>query len=154
MHLFHISECSIQNRNVHISVLSGAFWDMKQVHSGICELDQLHPWFSVEYNYSPIPKLIVGLAISPLKLGHGWSNYITQKIMNVITYPCPNPSLMVIISSFSSISPIPAEPGRRPFRPRVLGARGSPDLRPREVWTRTCQESSQDGLDALWTRTS
>ena len=40
MHLFHISQCSIQNRNVHISVLNGALWDMEQVHSGICELGQ------------------------------------------------------------------------------------------------------------------
>ena len=36
MHLFHIPQCSIQNRNVHISVLNGALWDMEQVHSGIC----------------------------------------------------------------------------------------------------------------------
>ena len=49
MHLFHIPECSIQNRNMHISVLNGAFWDMEQVHkSGICELGQwrkkfIHP---------------------------------------------------------------------------------------------------------------
>ena len=35
MHLFHIPQCSIQNRNVHISVLNGALWDMEQVHSGI-----------------------------------------------------------------------------------------------------------------------
>ena len=35
MHLFHIAQCSIQNRNVHISVLNGALWDMEQVHSGI-----------------------------------------------------------------------------------------------------------------------
>ena len=41
MHLFHIPQCPIQNRNVHISVLNGALWDMKQVHSGICELIQL-----------------------------------------------------------------------------------------------------------------
>ena len=41
MHLFHIPECSTQNRNVHISVLNGAFWDMEQVHSGICELGQM-----------------------------------------------------------------------------------------------------------------
>ena len=41
MHLFHIPECSIQNRNMHISVLNGAFWDMEQVHSGISELGQL-----------------------------------------------------------------------------------------------------------------
>ena len=38
MHLFHIPQSSIQNRNVHISVLHGALWDMEQVHSGICEL--------------------------------------------------------------------------------------------------------------------
>ena len=43
MHLFHIPECSIQNRNVHISVLNGAFWDMEQVHSGICEIGLLNP---------------------------------------------------------------------------------------------------------------
>ena len=37
MLLFHIPQCSIQNRNVHISVLNGAFWDLEQVHSWICE---------------------------------------------------------------------------------------------------------------------
>ena len=42
MHLFYIPQCSIQNRNVHISVLNGALWDMEQVHSGICELGQIH----------------------------------------------------------------------------------------------------------------
>ena len=31
-------QCSIQNRNVHISVLNKALWDMEQVHSGICEI--------------------------------------------------------------------------------------------------------------------
>ena len=41
MHLFHIPQCSIQNRNVHISVLNGALWDMEQLHSGICELGQI-----------------------------------------------------------------------------------------------------------------
>ena len=41
MHLFHIPQCPIQNRNVHISVLNGALWDMEQVHSGICEIGQL-----------------------------------------------------------------------------------------------------------------
>ena len=33
----HIPQCTIQNRNVHISILNGALWDMGQVHSGICE---------------------------------------------------------------------------------------------------------------------
>ena len=38
MHLLHIPQCSIQNRYVHISVLNGALWDMKQVHSGIFQI--------------------------------------------------------------------------------------------------------------------
>ena len=41
MQLSHIPQCSIQNRNVHISVLNGALWDMEQLHSGICESCQL-----------------------------------------------------------------------------------------------------------------
>ena len=39
--LFHIPQCSIQNRNVHISVLNGALWDIEPVQTGICELVQL-----------------------------------------------------------------------------------------------------------------
>ena len=39
MHLFFMPQCSsIQNRNVHISVLNGEMRDMEQVHYGICEL--------------------------------------------------------------------------------------------------------------------
>ena len=30
-------KCTIQNKNVHIYVLTGALWDMGQVHCGICE---------------------------------------------------------------------------------------------------------------------
>ena len=41
MHPFHIPQCFIQNRNVHISVLNGELWDMEQVHSGIDQLDEL-----------------------------------------------------------------------------------------------------------------
>ena len=41
MPLFHIPQCSIQNRNVHISVINGALWDTEQVHSGICEIGLL-----------------------------------------------------------------------------------------------------------------
>ena len=44
MHLFHIPQCSIQNMNVHISVLNGALWVMEQMHSVICELGQ--SWFN------------------------------------------------------------------------------------------------------------
>ena len=53
MHLFHIPQCSIQNRNVHISVLNGALWDMKQATSGISELGQfLLRSAAQESNYS------------------------------------------------------------------------------------------------------
>ena len=34
---FYIPQCSIQNRDVNISVLNGALRDMAQMHSGICE---------------------------------------------------------------------------------------------------------------------
>ena len=37
MHLFHIPQCTIQNRILHISVLNGVLWDMEKVHCGICE---------------------------------------------------------------------------------------------------------------------
>ena len=43
-------QCSIQNRNVHISVLNWALWHMEQVHSGICELGQ----FRVVYFFSVV----------------------------------------------------------------------------------------------------
>ena len=38
MYHFHIPQCTIQNRNVHISVLNVALWDMEHVHCEICEL--------------------------------------------------------------------------------------------------------------------
>ena len=34
--LFYVPQCTIQNRNVHISVLNGALWDMGQMHHAIC----------------------------------------------------------------------------------------------------------------------
>ena len=71
MHLFHDPQYTIQNINVHISVLNGALWDMEQVHYWICELDQfwvekpLHGasilvgWLviEVEYLYSAYSKV-------------------------------------------------------------------------------------------------
>ena len=41
MHLTHIPQCTIQNRNVHISILNDALWDMEHVHWGICEIGLL-----------------------------------------------------------------------------------------------------------------
>ena len=46
MHLFHIPQCSIQNRNVHISVLNGALRVMEQGHSGICLLLNTGWWLT------------------------------------------------------------------------------------------------------------
>ena len=42
MHLLQIPQCTIQNRNVHISVLNGALWDVWQVRCGIYEFDVFH----------------------------------------------------------------------------------------------------------------
>ena len=53
MHLFHIPQCSIQNRNVHTSVLNGALWDMGQVHARIYELGQLGDTFRVVNSCHP-----------------------------------------------------------------------------------------------------
>ena len=39
IHLYHIPQCTIQNRNVHISVVNGALWE--QMHCWICEIDLL-----------------------------------------------------------------------------------------------------------------
>ena len=47
MHLYHILQCSIQNRNLHISVLNGALWDMEQLHFGICEIGLLPSFVGV-----------------------------------------------------------------------------------------------------------
>ena len=41
MHLFYIPQCTIQNINVHISVMNGVLWDMEQVHYGNCEISVL-----------------------------------------------------------------------------------------------------------------
>ena len=42
MHLSHISQCTIANRNVRISVRNGVLWDMGKVHNGICENWSMH----------------------------------------------------------------------------------------------------------------
>ena len=39
--LFHIPQCTIQNRSVHISVPNSALWDIDQMHCGIYELGHL-----------------------------------------------------------------------------------------------------------------
>ena len=44
MRLSHTPQHTIQNSNVHISVLNGVLWDMAPVHCGICEIALLHWW--------------------------------------------------------------------------------------------------------------
>ena len=39
MHLFHITQCTIQNRNAHIFAPNGTLWDKEQVHCGICDIN-------------------------------------------------------------------------------------------------------------------
>ena len=59
MHLSYIPQYTIQNRNVDISVLNGALWDMEQVHHGICEWGHLL-WviYVREDNYSNVQVMI------------------------------------------------------------------------------------------------
>ena len=47
MNVIHIPQCSIHNRNVHISILNGPLRDMEQVHSGICEIDLMDYWLVI-----------------------------------------------------------------------------------------------------------
>ena len=70
MHLFHIPQCTIQNRNVHISVLNGALWDMEQLHCEICELDEFNGilwmvrWGTDYLNKKIFSSTTTGLSIS------------------------------------------------------------------------------------------
>ena len=41
MHQLHISQCTIQDRNVHNSVLYGALWEMGEMYCGTCEVGLL-----------------------------------------------------------------------------------------------------------------
>ena len=47
MQLPHIPQCTIQNINVHISVLNGVLWDMGQVHYVIYKIDLVPPNYYV-----------------------------------------------------------------------------------------------------------
>ena len=46
----HFPQCTIQNRNVHIYVLTGVLWYMVQVHCGVCEIGPFeHSWSILLY---------------------------------------------------------------------------------------------------------
>ena len=48
MYLFYIPQCTMGNRNVHISILNGVLWHMELVHCGICEI-ALSIWLVSSY---------------------------------------------------------------------------------------------------------
>ena len=54
MPLSHIPQCTIQNRNVHISVLNGVLWDMGQVHFGIGLMHEGHTGLDFDTNMAVI----------------------------------------------------------------------------------------------------
>ena len=93
MHLFHIPECSIQNRNVPISVLNGAFWDMEQVHSGICKIGLVEWHHLIETLWH----------IYTNRLGHNWFRWQCQAINWASSdLPSRRPSQEHISVKFSS----------------------------------------------------
>ena len=63
MHLCHIPQCTIQNRNVYISVLNGALWDIEQVHCDICEFCLLNTLCEIVLRLQPNFKLKMKMGI-------------------------------------------------------------------------------------------
>ena len=59
MHLFHIPRCTIQNRNVHISVLNVALWDMKLVDCEISEVSLLSFCCSIQISLMYVPRALI-----------------------------------------------------------------------------------------------
>ena len=53
MQLSHITQCTIQNINVYISFLYGAFWDIGLVYCGICEFISVK--FIHKSHNAPVP---------------------------------------------------------------------------------------------------
>ena len=68
MHLSHIPLCTIQNKNVCISVLNGVLWDMGLVHCGICGIGLLNLMVSgksISYGSSSFIMLFVSFLGAP-----------------------------------------------------------------------------------------
>ena len=79
MHLFHIPQCSNRNRNLHISVLNGALWDIEQVHIGICKLGQfmhmIRSLMMVDFNHICQGYLCTMFELVPVK--QSWGKWIS-----------------------------------------------------------------------------
>ena len=66
MHLFHIPQCIIQNRNVHISDLNGALWGMEEVHCETCKLSNKQSRNSImPIDDTDLKNVVVGGLILP-----------------------------------------------------------------------------------------
>ena len=73
-------QCTIHNRNVHISVLNDALWDMEQVHYGICELSQLaHISHEFCIRFCRVLLCLVGLSSSGPWFNKKMSSYQYRK---------------------------------------------------------------------------
>ena len=59
MHLFYIPQCTIQNRNVHISVLNVALLDMKLVDCEISEVSLLCFCCSIQISLMYVPRALI-----------------------------------------------------------------------------------------------
>ena len=79
MYLLHIPQYTIQNRNVHISVLNGVLWDMGQVHFGIPETGLLWVLWRKITVHNSLLKLVLANHnfLSWLLLGHQWPLLLT-----------------------------------------------------------------------------
>ena len=74
MHLFHIPQSSIQDRNVHISVLNGGLWDMEQMNFGIVKLSYFDDkYFTQHHTVQHHYHLCMGTSWK-LAMGHGLSD--------------------------------------------------------------------------------
>ena len=87
-----IPQCTIQNRNVHISVLKSVLWDMEQVHCRICELDQLYlmeMWLKFRHYIQENHMGVIFSAIGILVWIPGMSEYLWCQACSG-RYPCHN----------------------------------------------------------------
>ena len=81
MHLFHIPEYIMQNRNVSISVLNGVLWNMEQVHYGICEIGLLQNWYFCKGGSIIIYPLVYTYSDADINVCIGWYGHQLTRIL-------------------------------------------------------------------------
>ena len=105
----YIPKCSIQNRNVYISVLNGALWDMEQVYSGISELGQLRDCRSTECTTQKQYQDTAEVHVAMVTSGNGKKITMTSWHGNAlhITDPLWEESVVFCIVSMSCLTNSP-----------------------------------------------